>query len=82
MLDTQWGQNTLLHASKRPLLYFVVLYLWICRLRRLSATLSCWDGRALQRMVMMGLAKMKQTIQMEMIYFTWVDVPSVRRVGV
>lgn len=50
--------------------YFHWFYLWICCLRLLSASLSCWDGRALQQMVMMGLAKMKQTIQMEMIYRT------------
>lgn len=47
-----------------------MFYLWICRLRQLSGSLSCWDGWALQQMVMMGLAKMKQTIEMEMIYHT------------
>lgn len=49
---------------------FTVFYLWICHHRQLSGSLSCWDGWALQQMVMMGLAKMKQTIEMEMIYHT------------
>lgn len=47
-------------------------YLWICRLRLLAASLSCWGGRALRQMVMMGLAKMKQTIHMEMTHWAWV----------
>lgn len=48
----------------------ILFYLWLCCLHLLSATLICWDVWALRRMVMMGLAKMKQTIQMEMIYHT------------
>lgn len=49
---------------------FVVCYLWLCCLHLLSVNLSCWEGRALQQGVLMGLAKMKQTIQMGMIYQT------------
>lgn len=48
----------------------MVVYLWICCPRLFSVSLSCWGGQALQRMVMMGLAKMKQTIQMEMTYYS------------
>lgn len=51
-------------------LFIYLYYLWLCCLRLLSANLTCWDLWALQQMVMMGLAKMKQTIHMEMIYHT------------
>lgn len=44
---------------------------------------------ALQQMVMMGLAKMKQTIQMEMVYhtgeyvtFTWTHVLSFKWISI
>lgn len=36
-------------------------YLLLCCPPLLSVNLSCWNGRALRQMVMMGLAKMKQT---------------------
>lgn len=60
-------KNILLHT-------FIVFYLLIWCLRLLSGCLSSCKGRALQQMVMMGLAKIRQTIQMEMIYWTWLDV--------
>lgn len=44
------------------------IYLLICCLHRSSVNLSSWEGWALQWMVMMGLAKMKQITQMEMVY--------------
>lgn len=50
--------------------WMILFYLWLCCLHLLSASLTCWDVWALQQMVMMGLAKMKQTTQMEMIYHT------------
>lgn len=45
-------------------------YLCACHLLPPSGSRSCWEGQALRLMVMMGLAKMKQTIQMGVIYRT------------